>query len=1002
MKRMLINATQAEELRVAIADGQKLVDLDIETPAHEQKKANVYKARITRVEHSLEACFVDYGSERHGFLPFKEINVHSLTLPSGEKVGDGNLRDLLKEGMELIVQVEKEERGTKGAALSTYISLAGRYSVLMPNSPKSGGVSRRISGEERDEVRSVMEQLNIPEGMGLIIRTAGVGRAIEELQWDLDYLLQLWAAIEKAIADRKAPFLIYQESNLIIRALRDYLRDDINEILIDSDDVYQNALEFMQLVMPHNLRKLKHYKLETPLFTRYQIESQIETAFAREVTLPSGGSLVIDHTEALLSIDINSARATKGTDIEDTALHTNLEAADEIARQLRIRDLGGLVVIDFIDMSNRSNQRKVQERMRDALSQDRARIQIGRISKFGLLEMSRQRMRPSIGESSYQVCPRCIGHGSIRSVESLALSMLRLIEEEAIKDFTGQILAQAPIKVANFLHNEKREAILTIEKRHEVPILIIANTDMQTPRFEIKRLRTAEISADPSYLQINHDEGELVANDVTKAVVHAEKPAVSGVRAANPAPPPTTPQKEAKKAGFWSAVVAFFSSSSDNKAAPKRKKTSQKPNNRRGGKKTHAQRNRNKQRPRDNRKENNPNQANSGRPTTHKKASKKVGKKAGKKGHAKKAAHKNATEANPTAQNTTEQAAQNAPRRRGKRGGRKRRSHQKGDTQNNNQGNVAQPTDNTNSPNGNQQPQGNQVNSNQVAQNAPAPAQKQQQQQQAKHQPTATVTANDKPATNTVNKSEPKPKPTTPPRPQPVQTESKSTPVQSQPQQKAQVVVDKGTNPAATAPQPKPGEQQRPAPKTETKPVPANPSKPKAEAPAATQVQVKPKPPVVKATPAAVKGLYSLSGSGSSKPQAPKPEVKTAVKPKEATVSNVISDKPAVVKPTAAKPKEVAVSNAISDKPAVVKPVDAKPKEVTAGNAISGKPAVVEPAAVKPKEATVSNAISDKPAVVKPAAVKPKEVTVSNAISDKAAVVKPATVKPASTNSEGS
>ena len=421
MKRMLINATQPEELRVAVADGQILIDLDIEVPSKEQKKSNVYKGRITRIEPSLQACFVDFGSERHGFLPFKEICRDSYH-PSAKK-GDGRLviRDAVKEGQEVIVQVEKEERGNKGAALTTYISLAGRYLVLMPTNPQAGGVSRRIIGEDRQDLREQLQQVTTPDNVGIIVRTAGVGREAEELQWDLDYLLQLWSAIEKAAVEKKAPFLIYQESNLFIRALRDHLRNDIGEILIDNDKVFADAQEFVQQVMPHNVRKLKHYTDDVPLFNRYQIESQIESAFARTVHLPSGGSVVIDHTEALLSIDINSARATKGTDIEDTAYKTNIEAADEIARQLRLRDLGGLIVIDFIDMMDRKHQRDVEERLRHALQIDKARVQTGRISRFGLLEMSRQRLRPSLGESSQETCPRCDGHGTIRSTESLAL-----------------------------------------------------------------------------------------------------------------------------------------------------------------------------------------------------------------------------------------------------------------------------------------------------------------------------------------------------------------------------------------------------------------------------------------------------------------------------------------------------------------------------------------------------------------------------------------------------
>jgi len=415
---MLVNATQPEELRVAMVDGQKLYDLDIEVPSREQKKSNIYKGKITRVEPSLEAAFVDYGAERHGFLPLKEISRAYFTEAAREQGGRVNIKDAVKEGIEVVVQVEKEERGQKGAALTTFISLAGRFLVLMPNNPRAGGVSRRIEGEDRSLIREALAALEIPEGMGVIVRTAGVGRSPEELQWDLDYLIKLWVSIEEAASQRPSPFLIYQESNVIIRALRDYLRSDINEVMIDDGEVYQRAQEFMSMVMPHNLSKLKRYDDPVPLFTRYQIESQIESAFQREVTLPSGGAIVIDHTEALLSIDINSARATKGADIEETALNTNLEAADEIARQLRIRDLGGLVVIDFIDMGPTKNQREVENRLREALKLDRARVQVGRISRFGLLEMSRQRLRPSLGESSQIVCPRCNGQGTIRGVES--------------------------------------------------------------------------------------------------------------------------------------------------------------------------------------------------------------------------------------------------------------------------------------------------------------------------------------------------------------------------------------------------------------------------------------------------------------------------------------------------------------------------------------------------------------------------------------------------------
>ncbi|MBB1126249.1 ribonuclease E/G [Thiospirillum jenense] len=493
MKRMLINATQPEELRVAIVDGQQLYNLDIESPGREQKKANIYKGIITRVEPSLEAAFVDYGSERHGFLPLKEIarGYFDAEVKPGNKI---SIRDLVREGLEVIVQIDKEERGTKGAALTTFVSLAGRYLVLMPNNPRAGGVSRRIEGTDRTELREALSQLAIPEDMGLIVRTAGVGKNIEELQWDLDYLKQLWDAIKSTGDERKAPFLIYQESDVIIRSIRDHLRNDIGEIVVDDPEMYEKARLFMRSVMPQNLKKLRLYEDEVPLFTRYQIESQIESVFQREVRLPSGGSLVIDHTEALTSIDINSARATRGADIEETALTTNLEAADEIARQLRLRDLGGLFVIDFIDMTPAKNQREVENRLRDALKQDRARVQLSRISRFGLLEMSRQRLRPSLGEGSQIVCPRCRGQGTIRSVESLALAVLRIVEEEAMKDSTARILAHLPVTVATFLLNEKRRAIVDIERRYQVDILLLPNKQIDTPDYHIERIRTQEIA----------------------------------------------------------------------------------------------------------------------------------------------------------------------------------------------------------------------------------------------------------------------------------------------------------------------------------------------------------------------------------------------------------------------------------------------------------------------------------------------------------------------------
>jgi ribonuclease E len=540
---MLVNATQEEELRVALVDGQRIYDLDIEIPSRETKKANVYKGRITRVEPSLEAAFVDYGAERHGFLPLKEVSKDYFSSEGAGNNGNrAGIRELLREGQELIVQVEKEERGNKGAALTTFVSLAGRFLVLMPNNPRAGGVSRRIEGDDREQLREAMDSLQIPDGMGAIVRTAGVGRTPDELQWDLNNLVDVWNAVKQASEGRSAPFLIYQESKAILRALRDYLSDDIGEILIDKQEIYAEAQEYMQRFMPGNLRRLKFYDDHVPLFTRYQIESQIESAYAHKVTLPSGGSIVIDHTEALVSIDINSARATRGGDIETTALNTNLEAADEIARQMRLRDVGGLIVIDFIDMESQKNQRAVEDRLRDAVKQDRARIQIGRISRFGLLELSRQRLRPSISESTNIVCPRCSGMGVIRSVESLALAILRLIGEEARKDRTAKVIAQLPVDVATYLMNEKRDWLHSIETRSEIDIVLVPNRYLETPAYEIRRVRDDEVGL-PEHAVISHQlavqpQIDLEAFAAEDKKVPAPAPAVTTVVPSTPAPPP--------------------------------------------------------------------------------------------------------------------------------------------------------------------------------------------------------------------------------------------------------------------------------------------------------------------------------------------------------------------------------------------------------------------------------------------------------------------------------
>ncbi|MDG6881734.1 Ribonuclease E [Phocoenobacter uteri] len=601
MKRMLINATQKEELRVALVDGQRLFDLDIENPGHEQKKSNIYKGKITRVEPSLEAAFVDYGTDRHGFLPLKEISREYF--PEGYVFqGSPSIKDVIKEGQEVIIQVNKEERGNKGAALTTFISLAGSYLVLMPNNPRAGGISRRIEGEERQELKEALSNLNVPDNMGLIVRTAGVGKSPEELQWDLQVLLHHWNAIKKAADTRQAPFLIHQESDVILRAIRDYLRRDIGEVLIDNKKVFEKARNHISLVRPDFINRVKLYEGEVPLFSHYQIESQIESAFQREVRLPSGGSIVIDVTEALTAIDINSARATRGGDIEETALNTNLEAADEIARQLRLRDLGGLIVIDFIDMTPVRHQREVENRIRDAVRQDRARIQFSRISRFGLLEMSRQRLSSSLSEASSHICSRCQGTGKVRDNESIALSILRLVEEEAIKDNSKQVHAVVPVEVASYLLNEKRKAVDSIEKRHNVNVMIVPNENIETPHFNVYRLRENEVSSTLSYdlakfYQAKEEDANFVptfapvnAPQTSEPVITVESVLQNSDLNLQPAPMP-----KVKKVSLLSRVVAKIKSMlTVEEEAPKKAKRQAKPQNQRDKRNRKERPNRNK------------------------------------------------------------------------------------------------------------------------------------------------------------------------------------------------------------------------------------------------------------------------------------------------------------------------------------------------------------------------------------------------------------------------
>jgi ribonuclease E len=600
---MLINATQQEELRMAMVDGQRLYDLNIELPAGERKKANIYKGKITRVEPSLEAAFVDFGADRHGFLPLKEISSEYFVKPveSGKKV---NIKDVLNEGQDIVVQIDKEERGNKGAALTTFVSLAGRFIVLKPNKARSGGVSRRIVGADRDLARKSLNDVVVPDDMSVILRTAGIDRSAEELAWDLENLLTIWTAILNVVLERKSPFLIYRESNSVVRALRDYLTNEIGEILIDDETTYKEAVEFVEQVMPHNLRKLKHYEDPVPLFTRFQIETQIESAFTHSVNLPSGGSVVIDHTEAMVSIDINSARATKGGDIEATALNTNLEAADEIARQLRIRDLGGLIVIDFIDMGPQKHQRDVENRLRDAVRQDRARVQIGKISRFGLLEMSRQRLRPSLGESAYLTCPRCSGIGTIRSVESLALAILRIIGEEARKERTAKVIAQLPVEVATYLLNEKRDWVQSLESRNEMQVVLVANPALETPHYDVRRVRDdqTELSENvgASY-ELADPDPEPEAPQAILERKAVEPAAVAVLKPSKPAPK----RKSASKKGFWASLLGIFSSDDKQPAKKKpqqrRRKSSDGDKRSRGGQQQRGRKRPDQQRQSDNR-----------------------------------------------------------------------------------------------------------------------------------------------------------------------------------------------------------------------------------------------------------------------------------------------------------------------------------------------------------------------------------------------------------------
>ncbi|MEJ2464076.1 MAG: ribonuclease E [Candidatus Thiodiazotropha sp.] len=944
MKRMLINATQPEELRVAIVDGQKLFNLDIEVPGREQKKANIYKGRITRVEPSLEAAFVEYGSERHGFLPLKEISRSYYNEKARSSGGRVNIQEAINEGQEVIVQVEKEERGNKGAALTTFISLAGRYLVLMPNNPRAGGVSRRIEGQDRTELREAMSELQLPEDMGLIVRTAGIGKNSEELQWDLDYLLQLWQAIEHS-AEKPSPFLIYQESNVIIRSIRDYLRADIGEIVIDDAEVFSQAERFINQVMPQYGKKLRRYDDEVPLFSRYQIESQIESAFQREVRLPSGGAIVIDHTEALTSIDINSARATKGADIEETALNTNLEAADEVARQLRLRDLGGLFVIDFIDMTPSRNQREVENRLKDALKQDRARVQIGRISRFGLLEMSRQRLRPSLGEASEQVCPRCSGHGTIRGVESLSLSVLRIIEEEAMKENTGRILAQLPVDMATFLLNEKRQIIHDIEQRQSIEVVLIPNTHLETPNYTIERVRTSDMPEDgediSSYKMVTETPEQSLEQDKVNPP-KVEQPAVKAIAPSTPAPqraaPPAAKEAELsqQETGFLKKfLTSIFSPKAptpSEESEPVKDETENKNRrNTRSGSGERSNRN-NGSRGRGRGRQDNRSKdgaATKPRATENKSAARKPAE----------AEVKVESEATETNQG---EAPKPKSSRRGRRGGRRRRSSGSGERQ------AAQANEN----------RGN---------NAPTPSD-----------------ATDSQASGNEKRSRPARKPRAPKPERAPTSEKRDEPARNRREQRQPTETKPSVSnesPSESAPQSKPAADSQAKPETPAQSKPAAASQAKPETPTqskpAAASEAKPETPT-QSKPAAASGAKPETPA-QSKPAAAsqaKPETPTQSKP--AAASEAKTETPAQSKPAAAS--EAKPETPKQSKPATAS--EAQPKAQPQNTAASNKDA-------KPASASQGKSTDDKPArqaapaqVSKAAAEKPKKPA---SVSDTAA-----------------
>ena len=939
MKRILINATQTEEVRVAMVNGQRLYDLDIEVPYREQKKSNIYKGKITRVEPSLEAAFVNYGADRHGFLPFKEISKQYYREGVKTESGKIGIKDAIKVDQEVIVQIEKEERGNKGAALTTFISLAGRFLVAMPQNPRAGGVSRRIEGEDRDELKKVLSELEMPENMGVIVRTAGVGRSTEEMQWDLDYLNQVWTAIESAGNEKPAPFLIYQESDIVIRALRDHYRADVGEILIDSQEAYQQAHDFMSMVMPNTISKLKKFDEDLPLFNRFQIENQIETAFSREVTLPSGGAIVIDHTEALISVDVNSARATKGSDIEETARQTNLEAADELARQLRIRDLGGLIVIDFIDMMQNKNQREVESRLRNAVYDDRARVQIGRISRFGLLEMSRQRLRPSLGESSQIVCPRCTGQGSIRDVESLSLAVLRLLEEESLKDNTGTILAKMPIQCATYLLNEKRDKIDDLEMRRKVKLVIIPDPNLETPHYEIERVKDNdthrhESNYKKSYELITEEDVVDLVEIATNNSTPGEVAAVQRIKP--PAPKPAAkPEPVAASPGVFQKIWGALFGATEEKKEETEQKPSQSARDNRGSQNRSR---RGKYRGSQNRDGN--------KNTNHNQDSKNIADTSKKEIPEKTITSNLSQDQKDDSQTESTEARPKAKQNRSPRS----RNNRSGNRQNRSNNPRIEKSDETSVQ------EGNNASSNTNEQQKPINTEKPSQEIQSE----GNTAQNNAPA----SKSKPANAPPPPPRANKPKVESIQNQPKSDTEASAQSVPQPQSTPQLTSPSSAPIKQVDTSPveskASETRPVETKTAKPKqarsrpvqnkpVETSTAERKSVESRPIETKATepkPAASKPIETKAAE--PKPAASKPIETKAAEPKPA-VSKPIETKVAEPKPAVSKPIE---TKAAEPKPAVAKPIETKAVKPVEAKQVETKTAPTSPStATKPTKA---------------------------------------------------